>query len=160
MTVFGCRTITEMEQGVCADIDHSNLVPVTGIGLIDFKTDFDFDMDENRFIKIYLPALRQALECDEPWKGPEYFVDDNEAKEIEKFLSRYEGTFRFWLSFIDHYFDAKSHNFSSVIDGIDMRQGKKLLVESISMLESNTPVSQSVEWFERRVRLENPQINF
>lgn len=68
------------------------------------------------FYSIYIPALEKALEQDDVnhgfyVKGPEHFIGEKPAAEIELFMDENPNDF---IDKVAYYFDAKSHNFPSI----------------------------------------------
>ncbi|MDR3022480.1 hypothetical protein [Chryseobacterium sp.] len=73
-------------------------------------------MKTEDFYKIYIPALEKAFQNDSLnlgfyIKSPEDYLDDEVSAQIDHYLEENENVF---LEKVAYYFDAKSHNFSSV----------------------------------------------
>ncbi|WP_080779089.1 hypothetical protein [Chryseobacterium phocaeense] len=75
-------------------------------------------MKEKDFYNIYIPALEKALENDNInyefyVKSPEDYLDDDLSKKISNYLEENESSF---TEKVSYYFDAKSHNFPSILN--------------------------------------------
>ncbi|WP_213278326.1 hypothetical protein [Chryseobacterium indologenes] len=89
-------------------------------------------MKTEDFYKIYIPALEKAFQNDSiNWvfyvKSPEDYLDDEVSAQIDQYSNENGDVF---LEKIAYYFDAKSHNFSSV-QGVKIDLYKAELIDEM-----------------------------
>ncbi|MDW9382600.1 hypothetical protein [Chryseobacterium sp. JV558] len=95
-------------------------------------------MKKEEFYKIYIPALEKAFQNDSInlgfyVKSPEDYIDDEVLCQIDQYLEENEDIF---LENIAYYFDAKSHNFSSV-QGIKIDLYKTVLIDEMVKIKKS-----------------------
>lgn len=100
-------------------------------------------MDFTEFYSIYIPALEEALMNDNKnygfyVKSPEDFLDIEDVKKVEDFLTNNEDSF---LEMVAYYFDAKSHYFSS-IQGIEIQDYKRIVTNKIEEIKNRLKIDK------------------
>jgi hypothetical protein len=94
-------------------------------------------MNKQQFYKIYIPALREALEHDDKnysfcVYSPDFYIASEIGLEMENYIEDELADDKF-IELVDYYFDAKSH-YANEINGVGLDLIKKKIIQGMEKL--------------------------